>query len=82
MEHHNDLCDGVSNIASKALTPTHVHNNPKIYTGCAVRGGKEKPKGNPLNDKGDLKADLLIRELWTQGTESIYDMCVVNTEST
>ena len=24
---------------------------------------------------------LLIRDLWTQGTDSIHDMCVVNTDT-
>ena len=38
---HNKLCDGVTNLVSKSFTPTHVRDEPKIYTGCAVHGGKE-----------------------------------------
>ena len=67
---------------SKAFTPTHVNGNPKIYTGSAVRGGKYKLKGQPSKDQGDMKGDILIRDLWTQGTDSIHNMCVVNTDAT
>ena len=42
---HNDLCDGVADLASKAFTPTHVREDPQIYTGHAVCGRKEKLKG-------------------------------------
>ena len=45
-------------------------------------GGKYKLEGSSSKDKGELKGDLLIRDLWTQGTDSIHDMHVVNTEST
>ena len=45
MAHHNELHDGVAEIASKAFTPTHVRDNPKINTCSAVRGGKENSKG-------------------------------------
>ena len=36
---HNKLCDGVADLAGKAFTHMHVRNNPKIFTGRAVRGG-------------------------------------------
>ena len=45
-------------------------------------GGKYKLEGSSSKDKGELKGDLLIRDLWTQGTDSIHDMCVVNTDAT
>ena len=47
MERHNKIHDGVTNLASKTLTPMHVHEDPKIYTGRAVCGGKEKLKRSP-----------------------------------
>ena len=80
--HHNELRDGVSNLANKAFTPTHVSNNPKICKGRAVLEGKEKLKGSPSKDEGNMKGTLLVRYLWTQGTDSTYDMHVVNTETT
>ena len=82
MEHHNDLRDRFSDLASTAFTPTHVLGDPKIYTGCAVRGGKDKLKGYPYMDKGELKRDLFIRDLWAQGMNSIHDMNIMNTDAT
>ena len=51
---HNALHDGVADLVSKAFTPTHVRYDPKIYTGCAVCGGKYKLKGSPSQDVGEL----------------------------
>ena len=39
---------------------------------------KEKIKGYPSKDKEDMKGDLLVRDIWTQVTDSIHDMRVVN----
>ena len=79
---HIELNDGVSNLASKAFTPTHVHDDPKIYTCRAVHRGKYKIKGPPSKDLVELKVDLLIIDLWTQGTYSINDTIVVRTDAT
>ena len=38
--HHNKLRDGVSDLAVKAFTPSHVRNNHLIHPGCAVREGR------------------------------------------
>ena len=59
-----------------------MHDNPKICIGHAVCGGKEKLKGSSSKDKGELKGNLLIRELWTQGTDIIHDTHVGNTDAT
>ena len=29
----------------------------------------------------ERKGDLLIRDLWQQGTDSVHDICVVNTDA-
>ena len=60
----------------------YVCDNPRIYTGCDVRVEKDKLNGYPLNYKGGMKENLLIRDLWTQGTDSIHDMRAVNTDAT
>ena len=39
---HNELRDGVADLAGKAFTPAHVHDDPKIFTGRAVQGRKAK----------------------------------------
>ena len=33
---HNELRDGVVDLAGKAFTPSHVRDNPLIYSGRAV----------------------------------------------
>ena len=52
-ERHNKLSGGVSNLASKAFTPMNIHEDPKIFTGRVVRGGKAaaKVKGGLPKDK-------------------------------
>ena len=44
---HNELRDDVSDLASKAFNPTHVHEDPKIYTVRDMCGGGDKLKGSP-----------------------------------
>ena len=82
MERHNDLCDRVGDLAIKDFTPTHMRDDPKIYTCRAMHGGKDKLNWPPSQDVGYLNGDLLIRDLWTQWTDIIHDMCVVNTDAT
>ena len=64
-----------------------MREDPKILTGCAVQGGKAKVKATgkgkeapPLEEREE-KGVLLIQDLWTQGTDSIYNMCVVKHEN-
>ena len=59
-----------------------MRDNPKIYTGRAVHEGKDKLKGPPSHDVGDMRGGLLIRDLWKQGMDSIHNMRVVNTDAT
>ena len=85
MVHHNDLRDGVADLSGKDFTPAHVHDDIKIFTGHTMRVGKakakDKDKGTPQNDKGNQKGDILIRDLWAEGTDSIHDMRVVNNDA-
>ena len=67
---------------SITFTPTHVRDEPKIYIGCTVCGGKDKLIGSPSKYEGEIKGDLPIRDIWMQGTDSIHNMCVLNTDAT
>ena len=87
---YNDLCDGVADLAGKAFTPSHVRNDPPIYSGRAVKrnkampagaSGKKDQAGAPPPEVTEQKGNLLIRNLWQNGTDSFYDMCVVNTDA-
>ena len=42
---HNDLRDGVADLAGKDFNPSHVHNDPLIYQGCAVKRTKPSQLG-------------------------------------
>ena len=76
-------------MASRAFTPSHVCNNPLIYQGCAVTRTKDQAAGprdsTTLGDSPpeatEQKGDLLIRDLWANGTDSVHDMRVVNTDA-
>ena len=43
--HHNELRDGVADLAGKAFTPSHVRDDPLIYSGRAVKRTKAAPAG-------------------------------------
>ena len=70
---HNDLRDGVADLAGKAFTPSHVRYNPLIYSGCAMSRTKPMPAGsNITNPTGETtaapevteqKGGLLIQDL-------------------
>ena len=85
---HNKLCDRVADLAGKAFTPSHVRNAPLIYSGRAVKRTKAASAGSNGNightaapEVTEHKGDLLIRDLWQQGTDSVHDMPVVNTDA-
>ena len=69
---HNELHDGVVELAGKAFTPSHVRNDPLIYSGRAVKRTKDMPAGAsgktdwagaPSPEVMDQKGDLLIHDL-------------------
>ena len=76
-------------FSGKAFTPTHLCDKPKIFTCHAMWGRKAKVKGKataeskeaPPLEEGEEKGDLLIRDLWTQGTDIIHNMHVMNTDA-
>ena len=75
-------------MAGKAFTPSHVRDDLLIYSGRTVKRIKATPDGaSRNNDRAEApppevmeqKDDLLIRDLWQNGTDSVHDMRVVNT---
>ena len=66
-----------------------MRDDPLIFAGCAVKRPNEKPDRtkattlpsnmSPLEATGK-KGDLLVRNLWQNGTESVHDMHVMNTD--
>ena len=49
---HNDLRDGVADLASKALTPMYVRDDPKTNLGCTVCGGEGQTQMVPFEGLG------------------------------
>ena len=87
---HNELRDGFADLAGKAFTPSHVRDDPLIFAGRSVKRTKAKPDGASGTTDQDRaappevteqKGDLLIRDLCQNGTESVHDMRVVNTDA-
>ena len=69
----NEICDGLADLAGKTFTPSHVRDDPLIYSGRAVKRTKATPAGAsgnnnqagaPLPEVTEQKGDLLIRDLW------------------
>ena len=90
MARHNELRDGVEDLAGKAFTPSHVCDDPLIFTGCVVKRKKATPAGASVTTERDgalppevteQKGDLLIRDLCQNGINSVHDMRVVNTDA-
>ena len=67
---HNELCDGVVDLAGKAITSTHMCNELLIFTGFAINRTIENPatpKNTPSTKKLEAmeqKGDLLIYDFW------------------
>ena len=67
-----------------------MRNTPLVYTGRAVKKTKATPAGanktktseHPAaQDFTEQKDDLLIRDLWQLGTNSVHNMRFVNTDA-
>ena len=87
---HNEIRDRVVHLARKAFTPSHVRNDPLIYSGPTVKrtkattdsiAEKKYQVGVPPLDVTEQKGNLLIRDLWQNGTDSVHKMRVVNTDA-
>ena len=70
---HNELREGVADLAGKAFTPAHVRDDPIIYSGRAMSRIKPKPAGSNLTKPTDettaapevteQKNDFIIQDL-------------------
>ena len=76
--------DGEIELASKAIRPMHVRNDPLTHPISDLQIGwdplaRSPPPNNLPSATVDLdwKGDLIIHGLYTKGTDYILDMCVV-----
>ena len=72
MVRHKKLRDGVAYLAGKSFTPSHVRDDPIIYSGRAMKRTRVAPAGAgaTTNNKEvqppevtEQKGELLIRDL-------------------
>ena len=81
---HNSIHDGVADLDRKSFTPTHVLDEPFIFAGCAGKRPKTNPvrykatSSTPLLEATEQKDDLLIYNLFQNGTGSVNSMCIMN----
>ena len=59
---HNELCDRVADLDGKAFTPSHVRNDPLIYSGRAVKRTKAAPAGARGNPNQSVAQTPEVRE--------------------
>jgi hypothetical protein len=77
---HNEIRDELVDLASKAFSPSAVRDEPKIHL-CRAKK-RESPKGRQdqpvkclfCNDRNEDRGDVLIRGLWSKGTDCILDV--------
>ena len=80
---HKILCDGDSDMAIKAFTPLHVHQDPLIYTVCTMRDAKTLQAGYfPPKNCHSLRMIQSIRETLSSGNSGkmvqiVFTSCVL-----
>jgi hypothetical protein len=81
---HNEIKDELCDLLTKALVPSAVRDEPRIYP-CrpAVPPPQKEPdpvrRINSLVD--DDRGDILVRGFWARGTDCIIDVRVTNTDA-
>jgi hypothetical protein len=81
---HNKIRDELSDLASKALSPSAVRNEPTIHNshtsgGQSVKENKDHPvKHLFLNSLKEDRGDILIRGLWACGTDCNIDVHITD----
>ena len=73
---------GLPTLRASPSRPHMLLMTPKYTQVAPCVEGKKSLKGYPSKDKRDLKGGLIIRDLWAQGTDSIHNMRVMNSETT
>jgi hypothetical protein len=86
---HNEIRDELVDLASKALTPSAVRDEPRIHTTSRpaepVRTSDQNPAPVIRNlhkrQQGEERGDVLIRGLWQQGTGAIIDVRITDLDA-
>jgi hypothetical protein len=84
---HNEIRDELVDLASKAIIPSAVRNEPLIYSSCPAVKMSELDPTNPAvsrslhKSRDETRGDVCIRGLWSRGTDCIIDVRVTDTDA-
>ncbi len=79
---HNEIRDELNDLATKALSPSAVRDEPLIHHSRSSKSESvEVTKDNPVQrlfrtNRNEDRGDILIRGLWERGTDCIIDVRV------
>ena len=85
---HNELRDGVADLACKYLISNHMRGNTLITPGRTMSIGKAMQAGNSVTNKqpgtaveSEQKGGLISKDLWEKVTDCVLNILVVNTDT-
>ena len=81
---HNELRDELSALASRALKPSAVRDEPIITPSSSPSASGSSSASQapaPVVTSPDDRGDLLIRNLWSRGTDCIIDVRVTDLDA-
>lgn len=84
---HNEIRDELADLASKALYPSAVRDEPKIHPSRpAVKKSAKESSSTPVNrnltkNQNEDRGDVLVRGLWAHGTDCIIDVRITDTDA-
>jgi len=84
---HDEIRNELSDLASKALIPSAVRDEPLIHTSRPAVQMPELDPSTPAvsrnfhKNRGEDRGDVLIRGLWDRGTDCIIDVRVTDLDA-
>jgi hypothetical protein len=84
---HNEIRDELADLASKAIIPTAVRNEPSIHASFPAVKMSATDQDQPAvsrnfhKNRGEIRGDLSIRGLWNRGTDCIIDVRITDTDA-
>jgi hypothetical protein len=83
---YKEIQDKLSDLASKALIPSAVCDEPRIYTSRPAEPMQELDPNLPVKcnfhkDRGKDQGDVLIRGLWARGTNCIINVRITDVDA-
>ncbi len=82
-QRHNEIRDELCEIAARAIIPSAVRDEPLIHP-CRLADDNITaifPEENLVIDNNGDRGDVLIRGLWSNGTDCILDVRVTDTNA-